>query len=365
MRGTLGQLLFIQRRSVRAGAQTSLARLLASEPVLALRPAVLYGEDGWLFDLLAERKIPTARVRFPSSRAILTRMRGLGGFAREAVGELERSGIRPAVIVANDHQECPLALALAKRLGNIPVVGLLRSFGLSERDFRKYRCDECASLMPVGETLQQRMAPWTSKTTVMFQEGFAEAEFHAPVEVSKAFPARWLVLGSEAPGKGFEDFIEALDILACGFPDFPSLQCDFTGSAPPLPGLLARPRPHHLNFLGRVENIIAVIKDHAIVIHPSRGETFGIAPLEAMLAGVPALASQTGIIPRLGLPQAWVFPPRDPRAIAERMVDLWKNWPPPANHIPRVQQTIRESFHIDKTSRLLVGELAKLGIETP
>src|SRR6187402_2322774 len=103
-----GHLLFVQKRSVRAGAQVSLARLVQASTLTAHHPAVLLGCEGWLRDHLQETGLPHALVPFPSPRALTTRLTGFGPFGRAAKSALDKAGIRPRVIIANDHQECPL-----------------------------------------------------------------------------------------------------------------------------------------------------------------------------------------------------------------------------------------------------------------
>lgn len=357
-------LLFLQKRPIRAGAQTSLARMVESTPLRALRPVVLLGDHGWLEEELGRRKVPAMVAHFPSPRALKTRLFGLGSFARQVAGRLlALPGVeKPRAIVANDHQECPLALALSQVLGGVPVLAILRTPGMTQRDFQKYQCNACHGLMGEGGELRERLTRWTSKPVALFEEGFNESEFMPLKPWPPQCPRKLLVAGSEAPRKGFTDFIEALQRLEQRRPDFPGFQCDLTGLRPEgAEALLARPMRSTFQFLGRVEGFAKLARGYDLAVHPSRAETFGMAPVEAMLAGTPTLVSTTGVVGGLtSLPPAWVFPPGDIATLADRLEHLWASWP--ALDLAAVHAEIRTSFHIDHTAGFVRSSLAGLGV---
>lgn len=356
--------LFLQKRSHRAGAQTSLARLLRSRALAHIRPAALLGTTGWLADKLSSHDILHVVIPFPSPRALRSRMFGLEGFGRGVRKQLSSRGLHPAAVFANDHQECPLAQAIARAFGNLPVVGLLRSVGMSERDFRKYDCADCQTLLCVGETLQERVSLWSRQEPLLFEEGFGDDEFHPPRELPREFPTRLLVIGTEDPGKGFPDFIQALDWIESRHPEFPSLCCDFTGSPPEgIRTLLARTRRARFRFLGRLEDLDHRLRDYPLAVHPSRAETFGLAPIEAVLAGTPTLASATGVFGKLDFLERWRFPPQDSKALARKLVEIWKTWPNCYLNLGEIQANLRTSFHIDHTAQAIKTALTRCGIE--
>lgn len=355
--------LFFQKRSHRAGAQTSLVRMLRSRSLAHICPVVLLGTDGWLVHEFARRETLHLVMPFPSSRALTSRLLGLGGFAEAVKRELVARGIQPAAVFANDHQECPLALAVSKVWGGIPVIGLLRSVGMKERDFQKYRCGDCHTLLCVGETLRGKVRSWTGSEPALFEEGFGDDEFHSPRELSREFPERILVIGNEDPGKGFLDFIEAVDWIESRHPEFPALRCEFTGSAPGgSDAFLAKKRRAEFRFPGRLENLQQRLADYPLVVHPSRGETFGLAPIEALLAGTPTLASATGIFGKLDYLERWRFPVRDPEALAGKLVETWQTWPACFSELGEVQRKLRASFHIDDTVQSIKRALTRCGI---
>jgi hypothetical protein len=335
--------------------------MVDSEPLRSLKPVVLLGGEGWLGEQLARQQVPVITTSFPSPRSFAARVFGLGFFARRVRRELERRSIRISAIVANDHQECPLALALAQASGGVPVLAILRTPGMSRRDFQKYQCERCDGLMGEGAELRQRLTKWTEKPVALFEEGFVEAEFMPPKPGVGNCPTRLIVIGSEAPRKGFTDFIRAVDEMEAKHPDFRGFHCDFTGTAPAgSEALLAQQRRSSFQFLGRVEGFAQLVRQYDLAVHPSRAETFGMAPIEAMLAGTPTLVSVTGVVGELGLPPAWTFPPGDIASLAERLSALWKQWPELALDLEGVQAQIRKAYHIDHTAGFVRDALAAL-----
>jgi hypothetical protein len=224
--------LFLQNRPIRAGAQTSLARLVDSEPIRSLDPVVLLNSEGWLSQQLKLQKSHCVVYPFKSPRALTTRIFGLSGWAKTTAACLGEHRSKIRFVVANDHQECPLALAIAKELGGLHVLAILRTPGMTKRDFDKYRCDECHGITGVGHELRNRIDGWTSKPVALFEEGFEEAEFQLLKPVPASCPKRILLIGSEAPRKGFTDFIEALHLFEQQRPDFPGWECCLLYTSP-------------------------------------------------------------------------------------------------------------------------------------
>ncbi|MDZ4288135.1 MAG: glycosyltransferase family 4 protein, partial [Prosthecobacter sp.] len=258
--------------------------MVDSTPLRILGPAVLLGGEGWLAEQLQRQQVPVLTTDFPSPRAMATRLFGLGSFARRVAASLHSNSIQPTAIIANDHQECPLALSLSKTLGRVPVLAILRTPGMTRGDFDKYHCDRCDGLMGEGKELRQRLTEWTTKPVGLFEEGFTESEFMPPKPWPPSCPQRLVVIGSEAPRKGFTDFIEAVHCLEIQLPGFPGFRCDLTGSPPSgSDALLARPSRSTFHFLGRVEGFAHLVRQYDLAVHPSRAETFGMAPIEAML----------------------------------------------------------------------------------
>ncbi|MHB8470297.1 MAG: glycosyltransferase family 4 protein [Gaiellaceae bacterium] len=75
-------------------------------------------------------------------------------------------------------------------------------------------------------------------------------------------------------------------------------------------------------LLGRVPDVAAWLRRASVFVHPARWEGFGLAVLEAMLAGLPVVASDVSSLPELVADgeTGFLVPPDDPAALA-RAID--------------------------------------------
>ncbi len=357
----MNNVLFIQKRARRAGAQVSLSRIVNSSEITPLHPCVLLGEEGWLDGFLTEKSIPHHISPWPSPRSLGARIGGLKKFAENTLSQLHTDGIAPIAIVANDHQETLPALALAKAAGGVPVAVILRTPGMTENDFNKYRCGECDLIFARGEQLTHRASSWSGKEVACMSGSFSDEDFYPPLPKTTNFPPKILVAGSEEPRKGFSDFIEALKIVEASEPDFPAMECVLTGDQnEELTHLIDHGFRSTFKFVGRVDKFPDFARQFQLAIHPSRSESFGMAPLELLLAGVPTMISLTGITSSLPLSSPWVFSPESPSQIASSLMTLWKNWESHRLDLSPTQQHIRDQYHISQTSKSLAQKITKL-----
>lgn len=357
--------LFIQYRARRAGAQTSLHRLVSSPDMANLNPAVLLAESGWLEETLLDSSIPTRCSKWPSPRSLQARLGGLRHFAKTTVQQLAAQGIHPSVIVANDHQECPISVAIGQLL-KVPVVSLLRSAGMTERDFQKYKCSETSELFCVGADLLSKVQQWCDKPAKLYTEGFTTQElFSHPPNLPKKFPNKVLIVGTADPAKGFSDFFNALAQVESNNPDFPALECVFTSQQPDDPEstqLLSRPTRSNFSFIGRVNGLREFAHDFDFAIHPSRQETFGMTPIELILAGVPTLSTETGILGSIDLPASWLTSPSSPHLLATK-IELWHSqWEQQTSYLADIQENLRRRFDIRDTAAPFIAELKKFHV---
>jgi glycosyltransferase involved in cell wall biosynthesis len=97
------------------------------------------------------------------------------------------------------------------------------------------------------------------------------------------------------------------------------------------------------------------------LIHPSRYEGFGLAPLEAMAVGCPVLASNAAAIPEVCGDAVWYFAPQDAVGLAELMTQLAND--PSARAALRAAGLLRaRNFRWRDASAAYVNVLSELGV---
>jgi glycosyltransferase involved in cell wall biosynthesis len=127
------------------------------------------------------------------------------------------------------------------------------------------------------------------------------------------------------PEKGHDTLIDAVPRVLAAHPDAEFI---VAGDGPLAPALAARARSrgvaHRVSFLGRSDDVSALLAASDIFVLPSRSEALPNAVIEAMAAGLPIVASRVGGIPELITPgvNGHLVPPGDPPALAEAIVEL-------------------------------------------
>jgi len=346
--------VFIQKRALRAGAQVSLSRIVTSEEAHALKPFILLADDGWLSSFFQENNIPCIVSPWPSPRSLGARLGSLKRFAHKFVQQLAEQGLIINTVVANDHQECLLAHAIAKAASKPKTIAILRSSNMSQRDFYKYRCADCDTLFTRGDALTTNVSRWSQHEASNMLGSFTDRDFFPLKEHTPSFPKKILIAGSEIPAKGFADIFDALTIISQKEPEFPVSEFTFTGKqTDALTSAIPAESPHTFTFAGRVANFPSFARQFDLAIHPSRQESFGMAPLELMLAGLPTMISITGIVSSLPLSYPWTFPPNSPEHLANCLIILWKDWSNYPFDSDGIQQFIRKKYHISQTTLAL------------
>ncbi len=123
-----------------------------------------------------------------------------------------------------------------------------------------------------------------------------------------------LVVARLAPEKGVDVAIEACRIAG--------IRLIVAGEGPERARLAAV--QGDVEFVGHANSreLGRLRRTAALALAPSRsGETFGLAAAESMASGLPVAGSRVGALPEL-LPEEWLVPAGDPRALAAAIVRL-------------------------------------------
>ncbi len=195
------------------------------------------------------------------------------------------------------------------------------------------RASELTGVVPPSCNLPQRDALIANSrivadysgdpSAVVIYPGVNVSDFSAPRTAHKG-----VVIGTACRLeliKGLNYLIEALTILAPGFPD---LRLEIAGDGS-LRGELEQ-KSHQLgvsgivSFLGWREDLPSVMAGWDIFVLPSLDEGFGVAALEAMAAGLPVIASAVGGLCELvqNGETGWLVPPASPAELAQRVREL-------------------------------------------
>ncbi len=185
------------------------------------------------------------------------------------------------------------------------------------------------------------------------------------VERYKAGEAPWRepvtfgAVGSLIPVKGHDVLLGAFKRVAA---EMPSARLLIAGEGVEREHLEALIDEYGLadrvTLLGRVDDVVEVLKQVDVFVHPSRTEGQPLAVLEAMAAAKPIVASD---IPALsetlaGGETGRLVPPDDEDALAEAMLEVASD-PEAAREMgERAQRRAEENYSLDKT----VGEYASL-----
>ena len=136
---------------------------------------------------------------------------------------------------------------------------------------------------------------------------------------------------------------------------------DFTGAMPAVGDndlKLSRLESVQCSFLGRVEKFRDLVREYDLVINPSRMETFGMAAVEVLAAGVPLLSSRTGVIEDVQTNPAMLFEPANPASLAQALRGVLEGWSGMDFGVAPAQRNIRRKFMIDHAAAAL-GETLK------
>jgi len=350
----LKNVLFIQKLPHKAGAQYCLARVLRKLKERALDPILLISEDGWLTRECQQNGIQVLRTLFPSSRSLYGYIYNNRSFTKRVKEKLDQLGVSPPIVQGNDHPEALRTLAVAEFL-NAKSSLMLRTPTMKSEDYFKYRCDRSDLVMVESDQLKEAVKVWDiKKKVVVVNNGLTDEEFLHP-NIPTSNPSKVLVLGNPSARKGWQDVIEALWILR-DRNDLPPMTLDFTGQKPTWLKTSQKFSRFFLNFIGHHDNFKELTRKYELVINASRGETFGMAALEVIAAGIPLLSSRTGVIEKVVENECLLFEPENPQTLAHAFAKLVTNWKSVDFDLGRQQQNIRRQFHIDTTVNRLLAE---------
>jgi glycosyltransferase involved in cell wall biosynthesis len=347
------RVVYLQRRSHKAGAQTCLARLVRNPHIKVFNPIVICAEYGWLTDELARHQIEFLVTPFPSSRALSGRLFLNRLFSSRLAAVLRGMGDR-FLIHGNDHQEAPLTLLLARKMKAISMI-FLRSPSMTQREYERYKCDQIDVSLTVSEDLLDRLRSWDpSRFFHVVSDGIYPEEIANLPLKQKVCPKRFIVLGSPLKWKGWRDVVDALVRLRSEGVRLDGLMFDFTGNEPGIENDLDLDRIPEVafSFLGRRQDFPALLSAYDFAINPSRHETFGMAAVETVAFGLSLLSSRTGVLGDL-LDSRMMFSPGNVDELANKLRVAISSPTEPTDLLRALQRRLISRYNLGHSSETL------------
>jgi glycogen(starch) synthase len=155
----------------------------------------------------------------------------------------------------------------------------------------------CAGFFAVGDAIRRPLVAAFPHHAERIQLVPNPVSFALPRGSAVTDLRRWLFVGTLTERKGVHWLLEAF--IRCQTED-PSLTLTFVGHGRLLGQLEERVRAlgltESVTFAGSVppEEALRLMREHDLLVHPSRLETFGMTIVEALAAGMPVLVTRCG-----------------------------------------------------------------------
>ncbi len=351
-------ILFLQKRSNKAGAQVCLIKTVRSLLNLGVNVKVVVGEEGWLAEELKKLNALACRVRFPTVRSIVSRLI----YTRDFMKAIDRVNAQYGpfhIVNANDTWDSLIAEIVSKRL-KIPWVVHLRSVVQDFRShFYKYHCNRASAVVAVSQYRYDQVKDLEVKNLVYIPEGLNIEEIYDPEIKDIDFPYKVGIVGSDKPVKGWDDVAVAYSRIYKNKGRLPE-KITFIGRTTEerkreILKILEDVKALEVEFLDHINNFTEAIKEFDLIVVPSREESYGMAMVESIASGVPILVSKTGIIPEIIEDDSFcTFKPGD----VESFISCWENldswWNSRYNLLMKWQEKLRQNYIIDDLANRLI-----------
>ena len=328
--------VFLTDQLGRGGAETQLVRIATSLRQRGWRVAILSLFPGSDFEPeLQAAGIPhhyCETVRLPKDRPLIP-----VAITFRLIRYLR--AWRPTTLICFSYHS-DLAGRFCGRLAGVPVIlGSLRT-AFAKTPFREkvYRYTEplvdlTVSNSQAGIDYMVSRHALTLRKTHVIPNGMFISDFPSPApreEVRDELGVSpeaflWIAVGTLNPAKDYPTLLEAAARCARAEPRF---RLRIAGGGEALEDLQAdadgRGLAGTVQFLGKRTDVARILKAADAYVLSSAWEGLPNAVMEAMASGVPVVATDVGGVEDLveSGRSGWIVPPRDPAALAERMLEV-------------------------------------------
>ncbi len=225
---------------------------------------------------------------------------------------------------------------------------------MSRRDFFKYGCDRHSRVVSVGEKLLRKIGEWGQSLNItLIENGVNDTEITPPAGNARRFPSMVLVPGSIPELKGWRDLVDALVLLeerrSGAAVEFHLLGNNNGIDVAETVGT-ARLKTFRIRHIPLTHDFKKTASMYQFAVHPSRSESFGMALLEVLAAGVPVLTSRTGVAERVVADSRFLFKPSNPVDLAEKLAALMDDFSGADQMVKQSQKIIREHYCVSRTA---------------
>lgn len=248
-----------------------------------------------------------------------------GALPRVTLAEVRRRARREPV-VWHAHRPNEVALGLALRASGVRLrLVATRHSSYPPSRLTQWLLGRADAVIALSEEATRLL----EVPAVVVSHGLEVERFAPPARRDQAFAALGLpgahavgVVGRVRPDKGVGDFVDAVTPLLSRFPDWtPVLVGLAKGREAAWADELRAQTGGSLVLAGQQADVAAWYRGLSVVVHPSHGEAWSLALLEAMASGCCVIASRLPHVPRIledgrtGL----LFPPRDVEALRAQL----------------------------------------------
>jgi glycosyltransferase involved in cell wall biosynthesis len=276
-----------------------------------------------------ESGVRVLRVLPASGEGLIANMKRLLAII-VAVRQLRREGHPPDLIHGHVYYAALLAV-LVGRLYRIPVVvsehytGIVEGrLSLRDRLIARLTFRYADLVCPVSALLKQALVRLEPRGRYVVVRNAVDVDsFGAgPSREQPPSGAQLITVGGLFAKKGLPYLLDALRLL---LREHPHAHLQIAGDGPDRHELESMAAGLPVAFLGECsrDEVAQLMQDADVLVMPSVVETFGIAPLEALAAGLPVVATTAfpvaNVIAELG---GLIVPPADPTALCEAVASV-------------------------------------------
>ena len=310
------RVLYVSHEPECGGAELSLLDLMGG--LTEYTPVLACSGPGPLPDEARKRDIEvhTVTMRFESK---LSKLIGIRAAARALADLVRAQDI--AIVHANTLIAGYCALGACRRAG-VPLIWHVRDLGYPA--LGRWACGKADHVIANSKATAKSLGSGIDAHVIY--NGVAHRFFRAAQGRPRArSPVVVGMAGRIDPWKGHEDMMGAAAIVSDVLFRVAGGALFGKGEAY-LESLRSTGLPN-VEFLGPVSDMPQFMADIDILVHPSREpEPFGRTVAEAMMSGLPVVATNHGGLPEVvnykGLSGGFLVPPRDPEALAARIREL-------------------------------------------